>query len=85
MVDEIRLIECPNGECVLIGMGSMGWSGGMYNGSRKCYVQRCTHDILIPSAHRCFSRKPFACIDRPIHQNHENHFQHFLLSRCVDD
>ena len=36
MVDEIRLMDCSNGECVLIGMGSMGWSGGMYNGSRKC-------------------------------------------------
>jgi hypothetical protein len=35
MVDEIRLIDCANGECVLIGIGSMGWSGGMYNGSRK--------------------------------------------------
>ncbi|GAX11745.1 hypothetical protein FisN_7Lh125 [Fistulifera solaris] len=35
MVDEIRLLDCVNGECVLIGIGSMGWSGGMYNGSRK--------------------------------------------------
>lgn len=43
MVDEVRVVEVPNrseGEdhrdIILLGMGSMGWSGGMYNSSPFC-------------------------------------------------
>ena len=36
MVDEMRVVECQNGECVLLGLGCMAWSGGMLNGSPFC-------------------------------------------------
>ena len=36
MVDEIRIVECANGDCVLLGLGCMAWSGGMLNGSPFC-------------------------------------------------
>lgn len=33
MVDEVRMVNCINGECVLLGLGSMAWSGGVWNAS----------------------------------------------------
>lgn len=64
MVDEIRLIDCLNGECVLIGMGSLGWSGGTYNGSRKCDSNFASqHDALLKFS-QCFPSQAF-CLYRP--------------------
>jgi hypothetical protein len=39
MVDEVRLVPASNG-AVLLGLGSMAWSGGMLNSSPFCLWQR---------------------------------------------
>lgn len=36
MCDELRVIECTNGDFVLLGLGCMAWSGGMMNASPFC-------------------------------------------------
>jgi hypothetical protein len=50
MVDEVRMVECSNGECLLLGFGTMGWSGGIWNGSPfLLYRQSNNNDVRIAS------------------------------------
>jgi hypothetical protein len=41
MVDELRILPCQSGtHDILIGMGCMGWSGGVLNSSPFCLYRR---------------------------------------------
>ena len=41
MEDEVRILKPPTKGCdvILIGLGSMGWSGGFWNGAPFCLVR----------------------------------------------
>lgn len=66
MVDEVRIIDCSNGDSVLIGMGSMGWSGGMYNGSRKSDYEFLRIFLLLHSSRFFVAFVQAFCLYRPV-------------------